>query len=47
MSKTNMQRMDDLLASVTSDMLGDLPSIGQDKRMHVERLLLVQVSGRG
>ena len=39
-SKANTQRMDDLLASVTSDSLGDLPQQFQDQGLRVERVLL-------
>ncbi len=37
------QRMDDLLASVTSDLLGDLPQNLDDNTIHVERILLEMV----
>ena len=36
-------RMDDLLASVTSDLLGDLPQNLDDNAIHVERILLEMV----
>ena len=36
-------RMDDLLASVTSDLLGDLPQNLVDNTIHVERILLEMV----
>ena len=39
----NTQRMDDLLASVTSDLLGDLPQNVDDNTVHVERILLEMV----
>ena len=38
--KANTQRMDDLLASVTSDLLGDLPQQFQEQGLRVERVLL-------
>lgn len=38
--KANTQRMDELLASVTSDLLGDLPQQFQDQGLRVERVLL-------
>lgn len=37
------QRMDDLLATVTSDLLGDLPQNFVDNTIHVERILLEMV----
>ena len=37
------QRMDDLLASVTSDLLGDLPQNLNGNAIHVERILLEMV----
>lgn len=37
------QRMDDLLASVTSDLLGDLPQTMDDNAIRVERILLEMV----
>ncbi len=38
--QANTQRMDELLASVTSDLLGDLPQQFQDQGLRVERVLL-------
>ena len=40
MAKNNSQRVDDLLASVTGDLLGDLPSTFQDNSLRIERILL-------
>lgn len=37
------QRMDDLLASVTSDLLDDLPQNLNGNAIHVERILLEMV----
>lgn len=37
------QRMDNLLATVTSDLLGDLPQNFVDNTIHVERILLEMV----
>lgn len=42
-SKPNTQRVDDLLASVTDDLLGDMPQAFQDNSIRVERLLLEMV----
>lgn len=39
----NTSRMDDLLASVTGDMLGDLPQAFTDNSIRVERILLEMV----
>jgi len=39
----NTSRMDDLLASVTGDMLGDLPQTFNDNSIRVERILLEMV----
>ena len=39
----NTSRMDDLLASVTGDMLGDLPQTFNDNTLRVERILLEMV----
>ena len=39
-ANNNTQRMDDLLASVTGDLLGDLPAGFQDNSLRVERILL-------
>ena len=39
----NTSRMDDLLASVTSDLLGDLPQTFNDNTIRVERILLEMV----
>jgi hypothetical protein len=35
--KTNTRRVDDLLASVTDDLLGDLPQAFQNDSLRVER----------
>jgi hypothetical protein len=43
MPKPDSHRVDDLLASVTEDMFGDLPQPPQDPRIHVERILLEMV----
>lgn len=40
MAKNNSQRVDDLLASVTGDLLNDLPASFQDNGLRVERILL-------
>jgi hypothetical protein len=40
---TDTRRMDDLLASVTSDLLGDLPQNLDDNAIRVERILLEMV----
>jgi hypothetical protein len=39
----NTSRMDDLLASVTGDMLGDLPQTFNDNTLRIERILLEMV----
>jgi hypothetical protein len=39
----NTSRMDDLLASVTGDLLGELPQAFNDNTLHVERILLEMV----
>jgi hypothetical protein len=36
----NAQRIDDLLASVTGDLLGELPQVSRDNTIRVERILL-------
>ncbi|MEO8395132.1 MAG: hypothetical protein ABI700_19200, partial [Chloroflexota bacterium] len=43
MPKTDSSRVDDLLASLTSDMVGDLPQLLQNQGLRVERLLLEMV----
>lgn len=43
MAKSTTNRVDDLLASVTADMLGDAPQTFQDTSLRVERLLLEMV----
>ncbi len=40
MAKSTTHRVDDLLASVTADLLGDAPQAFQDNSLRVERLLL-------
>ncbi len=42
-ANSNTSRMDDLLASVTGDMLGDLPQAFTDNSIRVERILLEMV----
>ena len=42
-SKHDTRRVDELLASVTDDLLGDLPQAFQDNMLHVERILLEMV----
>ncbi len=43
MAKSTTHRADDLLASVTADLLGDAPQAFQDNSLRVERLLLEMV----
>ncbi|MDX2138682.1 MAG: ParB N-terminal domain-containing protein [Chloroflexota bacterium] len=43
MAKMTTHRVDDLLASVTADLLGDAPQAFQDNSLRVERLLLEMV----
>jgi hypothetical protein len=43
MAKSTTNRVDDLLASVTADLLGDTPQAFQDNSLRVERLLLEMV----
>jgi hypothetical protein len=43
MAKSTTHRVDDLLASVTADLLGDAPQAFQDNSLRVERLLLEMV----
>ena len=43
MAKPTTHRVDDLLASVTADLLGDTPQAFQDNSLRVERLLLEMV----
>lgn len=43
MAKSTTHRVDDLLASVTADLLGDTPQAFQDNSLRVERLLLEMV----
>ncbi|MFQ3568417.1 MAG: hypothetical protein SNJ59_15620 [Aggregatilineales bacterium] len=43
MAKSTTHRVDDLLASVTADLLGDTPQALQDTSLRVERLLLEMV----
>ncbi|MBN8593339.1 MAG: hypothetical protein J0M33_16400 [Anaerolineae bacterium] len=43
MAKSTTNRVDDLLASVTADLLGDAPQAFQDNSLRVERLLLEMV----
>jgi hypothetical protein len=42
-NNNNTSRMDDLLASVTGDLLGDLPQTFNDNTLRVERILLEMV----
>jgi hypothetical protein len=41
--KPDTRRVDDLLASVTDDLLGDLPQVFQDNALRIERILLEMV----
>ena len=43
MPKSNSHRVDDLLASVSQDMFGDLAQALQDQSIRVERILLEMV----
>lgn len=43
MPKSDSRRVDDLLASVSQDIFGDLPQVLQDKSIRIERILLEMV----
>ena len=46
MPQSETQRVDDLLASLTEGMLGDLPKALQDQSIRIERILLELVRPR-